>query len=154
MNLIKLFISSIVLLAIVGCASPASGPAYSKLTSTSPNNGIVYMYRQSRFFQGGTYPNVVIDGIEKFPLRNGGYNFVELSPGEHTIGTWLLQDYFRLCAVCGRAEDQPATPVGRYISRMTLSVGRTPVECAPMGLLRGIDGGQHGLRLPGRRIAG
>ncbi|MET1257050.1 DUF2846 domain-containing protein [Aliikangiella maris] len=91
----KFFLALNVIIVIVGCATPASGSYYSRLTSVSPDKAFVYMYRQNRFFQCGTYPNVLIDGVEKFSLRNSGYNFVELTPGEHVIGlepglSWTL----------------------------------------------------------------
>ena len=58
---------------------PASGPSFSSEFDQEQNDGSgrVYIYRPSQFFQGGTYPVVYVNGEKRFPLRNGGFNFVD-----------------------------------------------------------------------------
>lgn len=90
----KLFLA-ILLVCASGCV--AHGPVYSGSEAISNEEGIVYFYRPSVFYMGGTYPYVFVDGAKKFSLKNNGYNFVKLPPGKHSfeIGkgkTWEFKD--------------------------------------------------------------
>ncbi|WP_164718210.1 DUF2846 domain-containing protein [Colwellia sp. Arc7-635] len=66
-----------------GCS--ASGERFNGFENTALNKSSLYIYRPSKFFQGGTWPTVFIDGQEKFSLKNSGYVFSQLEPGEHEI---------------------------------------------------------------------
>lgn len=73
-------------------ADPASGSAFSKPASIPENQAILYVFRESRFFQGGAYPNVDVCGAGPRPLRNGGYLVIYANPGNCEItfskGMW------------------------------------------------------------------
>jgi len=85
-----------VVLLISGCAMPASGPLYSQELSDAPTDkSRVFIYRPSKFFQGGTYPYIHVNGEKFFALRNGGFNYVDLPIGTHKISmepglSWTL----------------------------------------------------------------
>ncbi len=68
MRVIPLILSIFIL---AGCA--ATGENFSSLEPLSRNEGTVYIYRPSKFFQGGTWPTIFIDGEERFTLKNEGY---------------------------------------------------------------------------------
>jgi len=98
MKLISLILAIFIL---SGCA--ATGKNFSTLEPLSSSEATVYIYRPSKFFQGGTWPTVFIDGEERFTLKNEGYVFIDLSPGEHEIkigkshffANWMFSDVNR-----------------------------------------------------------
>ena len=74
---------AIFIIMLSGCS--ASGERFNGFQPVANNKSAVYIYRPSEFFQGGTWPTVFIDGVEKFSLKNGGYIFSNLTSGKHEI---------------------------------------------------------------------
>jgi len=68
---------------LTGCA--ASGQNFSTLEAVSNTEGKVYIYRPNKFFQGGTWPTVFINGEKRFELKNQGYIVFNLPPGQHNL---------------------------------------------------------------------
>ena len=76
-------------------ASGASGAQFSTLVEANEDEAIVYVLRDKRFFQGGTYPNILVNDKNPVALRNGGFIRYSLQPGTHKIGLskglwWVL----------------------------------------------------------------
>lgn len=71
------------ILCVIGCA--ASGPPFESVPDPDGNSGVVTLYRLKAFTGGGGYPIVYIDGHEVGTLKNGGYGFYMLPPGEHSF---------------------------------------------------------------------
>ena len=65
-----------------GCA--ASGPTFVASPSSS-NQSIIYLFRPAKFANGGSSPDVVLDGKKVGSLKNGGYIPLSVSPGPHTL---------------------------------------------------------------------
>lgn len=80
MKLVSTFFLS---LFLIGCA--ATGEKYSGLKPPTSSESQVYIYRPYRFFQGGAWPTVFINGEEVATLKNGGYIHYSLPPGNHAI---------------------------------------------------------------------
>jgi hypothetical protein len=81
----KIYLSLIVLLLIFLQGCSATGPKFSSVSYVGPNETLIYVYRNSAFLKGGTYPFVYIDGEEIGPLKNGGYVKASVPPGEHRV---------------------------------------------------------------------
>lgn len=79
----RVFFTVLIFTLIVGCAA-APGPNFEPLVD-KPNEAVLYVYRPSKMRGSGTYPHIYVDGIEKSPLKNGGYIALYLPPGEHVI---------------------------------------------------------------------
>ena len=80
MRVLLLIIFTIIL---GGCS--ASGERFKGFKDVAENKSALYIYRPSKFFQGGTWPTIFIDGHEKFSLKNSGFILTELNPGHHRI---------------------------------------------------------------------
>jgi hypothetical protein len=80
---VKYLILFYLLILISGCA--ASGDRFSGLVAEQQDASTIYIYRPSKFFQGGTWPTVFIDGEERFTLKNNGYIHFSLPEGIHNI---------------------------------------------------------------------
>lgn len=90
----------IYLLALIcsGCAlsgipaDSASGVPFERPSSIPDDKAVLYIFRESRFFQGGAYPNVDVCGTGPKALRNGGHFLVFADPGDCKIefsrGMW------------------------------------------------------------------
>lgn len=63
----------------------ASGERFKRFHEVAENQSSIYIYRPSKFFQGGTWPTFFIDGQEKFSLKNSGYIYTLLDAGQHEI---------------------------------------------------------------------
>lgn len=74
------------LLFLVGCAVSPTAPDFSQAKADSPKEGhaLVYVYRVSA--QPYWWPvGVTIDGTEVASLPDGGFTWVHIKPGQHTI---------------------------------------------------------------------
>lgn len=90
----KIAISLIFAALLSGCA--ASGPIYTQSVSADPDMAIVYLYRPDRFFQGGGSPDIFVNDEKSFKMKNGGYTYIKLPEGKHTISprknfNWALE---------------------------------------------------------------
>ncbi len=80
----KILFSVITVVIVLGCA--ASGPRYSDMSfEKTPGLSEVYIYRLSKFVDGGSCYEISIDGKPIGVLGNGGFLRAEISPGEHTV---------------------------------------------------------------------
>ncbi|MCF6437735.1 DUF2846 domain-containing protein [Pseudoalteromonas sp. MMG022] len=68
---------------VSGCV--ATGSKFNGELAQKNDQASFYLYRPSKFFQGGTWPTVFINGEDRFTLKNGGYIHTYLPPGTHTI---------------------------------------------------------------------
>ena len=137
----KYLILFYLLVLISGCA--ASGDRFSGLVAEQQETSIIYIYRPSKFFQGGTWPTVFIDGEERFTLKNSGYIYLSLPEGNHKIrigsssilSNWAAEDLeFNLYVKNGQQsfyrfdlEFGGVSGAGSYMS-ISGSVGLTKVD--------------------------
>lgn len=84
-NLRTAIISAGLIASLMGCS--AAGPKFvsSQMESVSSTSSHVYIFRESEFFQSGSYPGIKIDGEKVGALRNGGYIVAKVDPGPHRI---------------------------------------------------------------------
>ena len=75
---------TMLILAFLGGCS-ASGPKFSEPAPFLNKEAIVYMYRPYVFFRGGETPTIFVNGEAKRQLKNGGFIFFHVDPGEHKI---------------------------------------------------------------------
>ena len=83
MKSFNLIVSLIFAVLISGCS--AMGEKYSGLINPDSNKGVIYFYRPWKFFQGGTAPTVYINDKEQFTLKNNGYGYALVNPGNNYI---------------------------------------------------------------------
>ncbi|MEL6949687.1 MAG: hypothetical protein AAGM16_06110 [Pseudomonadota bacterium] len=83
----------------VGClsplsiaAKPAKGDSFSGVIEIPDGKAVLYVIREKRFFQSGTYPKISMCGNEPVALRNGGHFVAVVDPGDcdivFTKGLW------------------------------------------------------------------
>lgn len=78
-RILLLLISSL----ISACA--ATGPIYKPAENVDANKALVYVYRGPAFALGARSAYFYVDGVNVFDLDQGGYSWVALSPGRHTL---------------------------------------------------------------------
>jgi len=76
-----------------GCASSgppivgsAAGPTFNP-ASRQEGKGVLYLYRPFRFGSGGAAPFISVDDKKIVLLKNQGYTWIYLNPGNHIIET-------------------------------------------------------------------
>lgn len=85
MNRIQQAILSLITLTIVAVLSGCvSGTAYQPLHERN-DSGLVYFYRSYSFGGSGMYPVIKVNGERIVNLKAGGYSYVYLEPGSHTL---------------------------------------------------------------------
>jgi len=71
------------LLVFAGCATRTT------LFATTPEvprgQACIVVYRPKRMRANDVHPHVYLDGVKQFPLRNAGYNILNVAPGKHTV---------------------------------------------------------------------
>lgn len=82
MKIFRYVFSTVTVLLLFACAAP--GPVFEPMIQKE-GVATLYIYRPKKFKGGGTYPHIYLNGVEKAPLRNGGYISAHLAPGEYTI---------------------------------------------------------------------
>jgi hypothetical protein len=90
MGYMKTLVRAALLCAVLPVlAACASGPTYSELQKTTAplaaNSGRIYIYRSGGPFGAAIQPDVKVDGKVAGAAVPGGYFYVDLSPGSHTI---------------------------------------------------------------------
>lgn len=83
-----------IILLFSGCA--ATGPAFQSIDVNQTDKAIVYVYRPSRFFYGGGWPNIYLNGQKQFALKNNGYGVLFLEAGDYEIkaeGSFFLTNW-------------------------------------------------------------
>jgi hypothetical protein len=75
-------------LFLAGCAS---GPTFSKISSTIPelssDMGRIYFYRSSSPFGAGVQPAIMLNGTKVGDSIPGGVFFKDVSPGDYEVAT-------------------------------------------------------------------
>lgn len=79
----KVFLLVLVTQLLVACN--ATGPSFSGLDAAKSNQTKLYFYRPWQLLDGAAAPTVQINGEDTFDIGNGGYQDIDLSPGEYTI---------------------------------------------------------------------
>jgi len=69
------------------CACTADGPAFQPATTQAADQALVYVYRPDTFFYSANpdVPFLYLDGNQLLRLRIGGYTWLEVDQGPHTI---------------------------------------------------------------------
>lgn len=75
---------------ITGCATV--GPKFSGMPDVS-DKALVYVYRPDKFQNGGISPGFIVDGEERLLIKNNGYTYFYLSPGDHNFSLLLSERY-------------------------------------------------------------
>ncbi|CAM4160060.1 DUF2846 domain-containing protein [Pseudoalteromonas byunsanensis] len=70
-----------VAILISGCV--ATGEKFKGELAQPNDKASFYLYRPAKFFQGGAWPTVFINGEDRFTLKNGGYVHTYLPAGTH-----------------------------------------------------------------------
>jgi hypothetical protein len=101
---LKVLFLVICTLILSGCS--ASGDRFKGFEEVAADKSSLYIYRPSKYFQGGTWPTVFIDGEEKFLLKNAGFVFTQLEPGQHEIkiGATSFLDHWIFGRVVGNID--------------------------------------------------
>ena len=73
----------LVMFGLSGCTG--NGPQFTAPQKASKGNGMLYVYRQSRFVGGGMHYDVKVDNHIIGSMDNGEYIARELSPGTKTV---------------------------------------------------------------------
>lgn len=68
---------------LFGCA--ATGPVYEPAPEPNENQALVYLYRPYSSTFGASKADFSLDGNYLVQLSKGGYTFVYVSPGQHSI---------------------------------------------------------------------
>lgn len=89
MTMLRAALVCIVLVALYGCA--ASGAKFVGLLVPQHDDSVLYVYRPWDYINAGMAPYVYIDGEERAPLKNGGYQVYRLAPGSYSV---ITQGYF------------------------------------------------------------
>jgi hypothetical protein len=133
-----------IVLALAGCASPATGPEF-QLMPVPIDKAAIYIYRPDREFNRGGYANVSVNGESKFPLKDQGYAVLLLPPGQYefkfegsqsgtnwwppvatrTLGIEVGREYF----VRAIPTLPPGTKPGPHLFKNNVS--RTEIELVP-----------------------
>jgi hypothetical protein len=82
--LMKIQLYSAIIAAALLSACAASGPAF-VAEPTSGNQSTIYLFRPSKFANGGASPDVVLDGRKVGSISNGGYLPLHVPSGSHTL---------------------------------------------------------------------
>ena len=70
-------------LTAIGCA--ATGPQFEPVI-LSENQAVVYVYRPGQDYVGSAVaPNIMVDGERVGRLKNNGYSYKIVTPGEHEV---------------------------------------------------------------------
>jgi hypothetical protein len=106
MRFLKLRVLFLIICTLLFSGCSASGDRFKGFENTAVNKSSLYIYRPSKFFQGGTWPTIFIDGKEKFSLKNSGYVLTHLEPGAHEIkiGSTLFLDNWIFGDVIGNID--------------------------------------------------
>lgn len=78
------------ILVLTGCA--AVGPKFSSMPEVS-DKSLVYVYRPEVFQNCGISPALMVDHDEKLLIKNKGYTYFYLEPGEHDFALQLSDRY-------------------------------------------------------------
>jgi len=102
--------------------APAYRPYRPRFVDAYPHQAIVYIYRPYVQFNWGGYPEILINGEGRFPLKVRGNRAFFLSPGEYEIkaegnSTWYPPDAMRTLSV---------EAGGEYFVRVTPSARPMP----------------------------
>lgn len=84
-------ITVLVLLWLASCS--ATGPKFQPAPSPTAGSSLVYVYRPDSWQNESISPAIIIDGRERFVLKNNGYSFFYLKPGSHTFALELSERY-------------------------------------------------------------
>ena len=78
-------------LLLTGCS--AAGPKFQSAPAPAANASLVYVYRPDSWQNASLSPAIIIDGRERFLLKNNGYSFFYLKPGPHTFALEMSEKY-------------------------------------------------------------
>lgn len=115
-----------------------------KISTPSPENALLYIYRPYIFFQGGSWPVMWIDSHEIGPLYNYAFVILSVKPGTYSVQakktniyeTWVVPDFgMNITLEAGKTYFLRVAPVlGSVFSvGYVTSVGGT----GSMGLVKG-----------------
>jgi hypothetical protein len=91
----KLAISFVFILALTSCS--ATGPLFNPESMEGNSKSNLYIYRSWKFFNGGGWPNIYLNGKKLFALKNNGYGILYLEPGNYEIkaeGSFFLTNWY------------------------------------------------------------
>ena len=71
------------LLVFAGCST--STTLFSAIPELPKGQSCIVVYRPKRMRANDVHPHVYLDGVKQFPLRNAGYNVLNVVPGKHTV---------------------------------------------------------------------
>lgn len=87
MTILRSTLVLVTALALAACA--ATGPKYAEVKASIPavakDKGRVYFYRSEKFLGGGIRPSVMLDGQKVGESTPGGFFYVDVRPGNHTV---------------------------------------------------------------------
>lgn len=73
-------------LVLAACAAaPKTTRTFDGLVSATPDEAVVYVFREKRFVGGGMWYELYMNGKLAGFLSNGSYTIIRLSPGRYTM---------------------------------------------------------------------
>jgi transposase len=83
--------TALVLLWLASCA--ATGPKFQPAPAPTGGSSLVYVYRPDSWQNASISPAIILDGRERFVLKNDGYSYFYLKPGPHTFALEMSEKY-------------------------------------------------------------
>jgi len=95
LNTLNTSIIGFVILFLLGCVIPASGPIF-KLKKVSTNKANVYIFRSDKDSFRGHYAAISVDGSPLAKLKPNGYVVISLEPEDYDftlmwVDQWLIE---------------------------------------------------------------
>jgi uncharacterized protein DUF2846 len=82
-----------VLLLLFAASCSATGPKFQPAPAPAADASLVYIYRPDSWQNASISPAIILDGRERFVLKNNGYSYFYLKPGPHTFALELSEKY-------------------------------------------------------------
>jgi hypothetical protein len=80
-----------VMLVISACS--ATGLVYKNIDAPSDGKSALYIYRPPVFQNSVISPGIILDGQELLLMKNGGYTYIQIEEGQHTLNVLLSEKY-------------------------------------------------------------
>lgn len=87
----KHFYLIVVIFVVSACS--ATGPVYKNIDAPNDGKSALYIYRQQEFQNSVISPGIILDGKELLLMKNGGYTYVLIDEGQHTLNVLLSEKY-------------------------------------------------------------